>query len=264
MCLLSSRLRSLFILPVLVVVFSGCAAAPEEAFRPTAAHDPGPWPVEQHDSLLQGYWISFGPYRSNRNLDASVKSASETGIEQVNFKVVGPMPRVFELHDAYGEPIYFASGISLDDNAHAKGLAALLKTPESYSGTVASGGTPIAEYRNIRIEKGTLGFGEKWRELLTVGPHLITVQQFTEPSPHGPLDIFGEIAGTEYLDEAGVRLATLRSAPRREIWIDNSLPRDVQATIAVHAADRCVVEIELENAQQAANRQIVISRLAAP
>jgi len=252
----------LLLFAVLISTAAGCATAPEVAFQPPLQHDPGPWPVEVHDSFLQGFWVSCGPYRTDRSFDSEVTPATDIGLQQVNFEVNQMGLRALKVYDAYGDPIYLAAGVSLEEAAIEKTGFARLLPPTSLSGVIASGGSPIAEYQKVQTDSGFLGMGQTWRETLTIGDETLTIGSYSEPSSRGALDIFGTKTGIEFLNSAGVQVARLQQGPHRELWIDNTLPKPVQQAVVAHVIDTVVAGVHEAKRQQAANNAMVSGRLA--
>lgn len=247
---------------LLLIVTTGCASGPD-SFQPTVEHDPGPWPVKLHDSYLRGYWLSFGPYRTDWAHAFDRKKAAEVGIQQVDFKAPYGELTAFEVIDAYGEPIYLASGMMPAEKSLKLGVINIPTSPRDTSGVIAQGGKPIAKYFVDVSTHGVLDLGRTQQETLTVRDAVLHVSYESGSDEDTMIRDF--ITGRSSLHYIlnGNKVASLNLLPSMSVWIDQSLPRDMRSAIAVHAAQTCM-QREAQSRQQAANDLHHANMMAAP
>lgn len=241
----------------LILCVTGCASGPEK-FEPPAAADHGPWDVQVHQTVVD-FWVSFGPYHTNKMYKSHQKKASEVGIQQVNFESKSD-PTAFELMNAYGDPVYVTSGFKPAEKSLKLGIIDIPLSAQDMAGVIACGGRPIAEFERRFEKQDTIGLKPALRiESLRVGEVVLTVQ---EREPSGGLNLLGDY-GLDYIDASGTKVASLGIQPKRRIFISQSLPDDVRNAIAAHAAQLSIAHIQAER-QQTANSLGAAARLAAP
>ena len=241
----------------LILCVTGCASSPEK-FEPTVVDDPGPWDVQVHQTVVD-FWVSFGPYHTNKMYKSRQKKASEVGIQQVNFESKSD-PAAFELMNAYGDPIYVTSGLKPAEKSLKLGIIDIPLSARDTAGVIACGGRPIAEFERRFEKQDSIGLKPALRiESLRIGAVVLTVQ---ERESSGRFNLLGDF-GLDYIDVSGAKVASLGMQPDRRVWISESLPDDVRSAIAAHAAQLCIAQIQLER-QQTANSLSAATRLAAP
>ncbi len=245
---------------LVLVGLTGCSASPDE-FQPTAQHDHGPWPIEVHSTYMKGFWLSFGPYRTNW-VHAPQKKASEVGIQHVNFESKRE-PRVFELTNAYGGPVYVAGGVRPSEKRFKLGLLDIPLEAGDQVGVIATGGQQIGEYK-VRIEKqDKLGFTSKRFETITVGDTVLQVETNNKGKDETIVDKWRGGVAFDFYISGNEKVATLKLEPDQQMWISDSLPPNVQFAIAARSAQLASTHILFKQEQQA-NDLALAAQLAAP
>jgi hypothetical protein len=249
-------------LTTVACLLAGCASGPE-TYEPTVADYEGPWDVEVHRSMVHGFWIGFGPYRSNwTNMYLSKgRPAAEVGITQVNYESKKE-PFAAELVNAHGSPIYISFGLKPAEKTIDLGLFDVPVGNRETAGIIATEGHPIAEFTRRFEKEGKLGLSEKRIETLTIGDVRLTVCNCEKESGNALLGALDMSWRLQYLDESGQEVAWVSLQSGKRVWISNSLSRDVQSAIAIHAADLVIRKIFLEQQQNQSTNAINSARLA--
>ena len=216
---------------LLFIFVCGCATANHQRFTPASVNDPGPWPLESHQSGLYKHWLSVGRYRTSDLGVLSPSFRTDKQLIQVASYSDIRISSQYTVDDANGRSVLIqAGGKPCDKNLQLGSWKIPISNDGSILGRLSRDGQTISDFE-CRLSGSDMG-------QLHVGSKTI-VLNFRESKKELLDHVLGSPERTLDFVLDGEPVGTLHLIPERRVWLKRELDEDSRVTIVATIVTLC-------------------------